>query len=153
MLIRRFPLILAMTWSVGIAGCAMCNDDRPELDEKVGTWGKNIGEAKQDLEQADQLPEVHASVDDLVKARQRFDTSSQVQVALFASEIEGRAADKNVPVDRVETLRRDYWNLVKLRKQVLSSPDATFNEALSQYDSQVDTIREQLARLDRSQLP
>jgi hypothetical protein len=131
----------------------MCNDDRPELDEKVGTWGKNIGEAKEDLMKADELHEVHESVDDLVKARQRFDASSQVQVALFASEIEGRGGEKNVPMDRVEALRRDYWTLVKLRKQVLSSPDATFNDALSRYDSQVDTIREQLARLDRSQLP
>jgi hypothetical protein len=131
----------------------MCNDDRPQLDEKVGTWGKNIGEAKDDLKKSDELHEVHENVDDLVKARQRFDASSQVQVALFASEIEGRAADKNVPIDRVETLRRDYWYLVKLRKHVLSSPDETFDESLSQYDSQVDTIREQLSRLDRSQLP
>jgi hypothetical protein len=153
MSIRRFSLIFATTWSLAISGCAMCNDDRPELDEKVRTWGKNIGEAKNDLNEADELGEVHESVEDLVKARQRFDTSSQVQVALFASEIEGRAADENTPIDPVERLRRDYWTLVNLRTKVLSSPDASFKDALSRYDAQVDTIREQIARLDRSQLP
>lgn len=153
MLIRRFTLIFAALWSTGIAGCTMCNDDRPTIDEKVGTYGKTLGEAKKELGESESLSEVHENVDELQQARKRFETSSQVQLALFATEIESRAADATMPIDRVEKLRRDYWNLVKMRTHVLNSTEQAFTDTLTQFESQVDTIREQLARVDRGQLP
>jgi len=143
MLSRQFPLILATMWSVVLAGCTMCNDDRPAVDEKVGTYGKSLGEAK----------EGPSTAEELRLARQRFIVGSQVQLAEMATEIERRAQDKKTPIERVEALRKDYWVLVEQRGHVLDSTDQAFPEALGQFEVQVNTIREQLARLDRGQLP
>jgi hypothetical protein len=140
MMIRRFALILATTCSVALASC---DNDRPALDEKVGTYGKSLGEAKENP----------TTAQDLTTARQRFIASSQVQLGVLAAEIESRSRVTTIPIERIETLRKDYWLLVELRRQVLDTPDAGFDDALNQFESQVHTIREQIARVDRGQLP
>ena len=121
----------------------MCNDDRPVIDDKVGSYGKSLGEAK----------EGPSTAEEMKTARQRFIASSQVQLGVMAAEIEARSRVKEVPIERIESLRKDYWLLVELRRQVLDTPDEGFDDALNQFESQVDTIREQLARVDRGQLP
>jgi len=122
----------------------MCADDRPALDENVGKYGKSLGEAKEDDD---------SSAKELRLARQRFVASSHVQLGVMATEIEQRGRMKNTPIERVENLRKDYWLLVELREQVLAASDEAYDDALNQFESQVDTIREQLARVDRGQLP
>jgi len=129
--------------SAAIASCTMCNDDRPVIDDKVGSYGKSLGEAK----------EGPSTAEEMKTARQRFIASSQVQLGVMAAEIEARSRVKEVPIERIESLRKDYWLLVELRRQVLDTPDEGFDDALNHFESQVDTIREQLARVDRGQLP
>lgn len=124
-----------------------CRDERPTVDENVGSYGKSLGEAK---EEATKDP---SGSDKLQVARQRFVASSQVQLGVMATEIEQRGRMPNVPIDRVENLRKDYWLLVELRQQVIDATDEGFDDALNQFESQVDTIREQLSRVDRGQLP
>jgi hypothetical protein len=148
MLIRRFALILATMCSAALGGCTMCNDDRPAVDESVGSAGKTLGKAN---EQATETP--LASADELKVARQRFIATSQVQLGNMAAEIEARSRNKNTPIDRIEALRKDYWTLADLRQKVLDADDAGYADALNLYESQVDTIREQFARIDRGQLP
>lgn len=148
MLIRRFALILATLCSAALGGCTMCNDDRPEVDNTVGQAGKTLGKAN---EQAAETP--LAAADELKVARQRFIATSQVQLGALATEIEARSRNTQTPIERIETLRKDYWTLTDLRQKVLDASDAGFAEALSLYESQVDTIREQFSRIDRGQLP
>ncbi|KAB2889454.1 MAG: hypothetical protein F9K40_19800 [Kofleriaceae bacterium] len=143
----RFALIFATMYGVGLAGCTMCRDERPPVDDEVAMYGKNLGEAR---EEAEEKP---SAADELRTARRRFVASSQVQLAVMATEVERRGMMDNVPIERVENLRKDYWHLVELRRLVLDAPDETFKEALDQYQVHVDTIREQLARIDRGQLP
>jgi hypothetical protein len=139
---RRFTLILAM-----MCGCTMCADDRPALDEKVGSYGKSLGEA---TEEAAKDP---SEGGELRLARQRFIASSHVQLGVMASEVESRSRNKGIPLERIENLRKDYWLLVELRAGVLAASDEGYDDALGQFEAQVDTLREQLARVDRGQHP
>ena len=130
-------------WSVALASFTGCNNDRPAIDDKVGSYGKSLGEAK----------EGNSTAQEMTTARQRFIASSQVQLGVMAAEIESRSRVKTIPIDRIESLRKDYWLLVESRQRVLDSNDEAFDDALNQFESQVDTIREQLSRADRGQLP
>jgi hypothetical protein len=138
---------LVFVGGLGLLGLLLvtdtCGDDRPPLDDKVGVHAERLGEAK----------ESPGSGHELRAARQRFITSSQAQLAVLAAEVERRGVDPNAPIERIESLRRDYWTLVELRRKVLDSSDEQFDDVLSLFETQVDTIREQLARLDRGQLP
>ena len=142
---RWFALILPTTLSVVVAGC---RDERPVVDDKVGEYGKSLGKVKEEIAEGDD-----STAQDRRVARQRFVASSQVQLGAIATEIEHRGRAKTLSIERTETMRRDYWHLVELRQQVLDSTDDAFSEALSLYEAQVDTIREQMTRLDRGQLP
>lgn len=160
MSIRRFTQILPTLVSValGVFGLGFlvlvlftktCSDERPIADEKVGTYGKTLAEAKQEVAEGDD----DSALEELRDARHRFEVSSQVQLAEMATQVESRGRIPTIPIERIETLRKDYWLLVELRRLVLESTDETFEDALNQYESQVDTMREQFARIDRGQLP
>ena len=143
----RFALIFATMCSLSLAGCTMCSDERPATDEKVGTYGKSLGEAKEEVKKGEAPPQ------DIRVARKQFEVSSQVQLGEMATEVERRGRVKTTAIERIESLRRDYWVLVELRQHVLDSTDAGYDEALNQFESQVDTMREQFSRIDRGQLP
>lgn len=147
MLNRRLALIFATMCSVSLAGCTMCNDERPATDEKVGTYGKSLGEAKEELRKGEAPPQ------DVRVARKQFEASSQIQLGEMATEVERRGRVATTPIERIESLRKDYWLLVELRQRVLDSTDEGFDEAFMQFESQVDTMREQFSRIDRGQLP
>lgn len=125
----------------------MCGEERPVADEKVGTYGKSLGEAKEDVKKGEAAPH------DARVARKQFEASSQVQLGEMAAEVELRGRVQTTPIERIESLRKDYWVLVELRQHVLDSTDETFDEAFTQYEAQVDTMREQFLRIDRGQLP
>ncbi len=141
---RRFTLMVATVCSVVVAGCTMCRDERPPIDDHVATYGKRLG---------DERAARPSAADERRDARRRFVASSQVQLAALAIELEGRGRMANVPIERIESLRKDYWHLVELRRQVLEAPEETFDDAMDQFQVQVDTMREQFARLDRGLLP
>ncbi|HUQ04144.1 MAG TPA: hypothetical protein VM261_16710 [Kofleriaceae bacterium] len=134
--------------SAALSACTMCNDDRPAVDHSVGSAGKTLGKAN---EQAAETP--LAAADELKVARQRFIASSQVQLGALAAEIEARSRNTQTPIDRIETLRKDFRTLTDLRQKVLDAGDEGYADALNLYESQVDTIREQFSRIDRGQLP
>jgi hypothetical protein len=126
-----FVVAAAATLLIGRSGG--CDDERPALDQQVGELGRKVGEA------SDRTPE-------LASARRRFAQASETQLAELAIEIERHASARDVPYERVEGLRRDHALLRQQRQLVLEATDSRFAAALTDFETQVNTVREQLER-------
>jgi hypothetical protein len=142
-------VIIATAATLLIARSGACNDDRPALDERVGERAKQLGEAK---EQAVETGDGKA-LEALRARRSAFAGDSEAQLTALAAEIERRATLPNTPFERIEQLRRDHVKLRDQRQRVVDSSDADFEENHLMYETAVNTVREQLARLDAGQLP
>lgn len=116
-----------------------CDDDRPRVDDEVGELAREVGETQAGKQGTE--------------ARRKFAQASEAQLAVFATEIERRAVGDGVAPERIEGLRRDYLLLREQRRAVLDAPDAAFPDAALQFETQANTIREQLDRADGASLP
>jgi hypothetical protein len=128
-----FVVASALTLVIGRSGG--CDDERPALDEHVGDKGRAVGEA------APRSQELSA-------ARQKFAEASDAQLVVLGAEIERHATTNDAPRERIESLRRDHALLREQRRQVLEATDSTFQAALTDFETQVRTVREQLERVD-----
>lgn len=127
-----FVVAAAATLFVGRSGG--CDDDRPAIDERVGQLGRKVGEAP------DRSGELH-------RARQEFAQASETQLADMATRIERHAAAQDIPRESLERLRRDHALLREQRQAVIEATDSTFDTALTDFETQVNTVREQLDRV------
>lgn len=135
-------VVTVLTLVIGRSGG--CDDDRHDRDERVTEQGKKLGEAKdRAADHGDR-----ESLTKLTARRQAFQIESEGQLAELAAEIERRGTMPKVPAERVEQLRRDHVRLREQRQRVIDASDAAFEENLLAFNTAVDTIREQLARLD-----
>jgi len=116
-----------------------CDDERPKVDHQVGEMARDVGEPQ--------------GVNKESAARTKFAQASEAQLAVMATEIERRAVSSNTAPERIENLRRDYLLLREQRRAVLDAADGAFPDAALQFDTQANTIREQLDRADGVGLP
>jgi hypothetical protein len=128
-----FVVASALTLVIGRSGG--CDDERPALDEHVGDKGRAIAEAEPRSQE-------------LSAARQKFAEASDAQLVVLGAEIERHATTNDTPRERIESLRRDHALLREQRRQVLEATDSTFQAALTDFETQVRTVREQLDRVD-----
>jgi hypothetical protein len=140
-------VLAAATWIIGRSGG--CDDNRPALDDRVGEQGKALGEAKEDVAASGGAKDVASEA----SRRVAFRRDSEAQLVQLAAEIERRAAMGDLPAERVESLRRDHGHLREQRQRVIDSTDAAFDDNLLQFETHVNTIREQLGRVDDGKTP
>jgi hypothetical protein len=126
-----------------------CADDRPALDERVGEKGKELGKARERAGESGDGETLAA----LRARRSAFAGDSEAQLVALAAEIERRATLPTTPPERIEQLRRDHVALREQRQLVMDSSEAEFEENLMAFETAVNTIREQLARLDGGTTP
>lgn len=135
-------VIAVLTVLIGRSGG--CNDDRREIDEQVTEQGRELGEAKERVAEKGGAE----AVTELSAKRQAFQIQSEAQLAELATEIERRGTDPKVPAERLEQLRRDHGRVREQRQRVIDSDDASFEENLLHFNTAVDTVREQIKRID-----